>query len=335
MLINCKHSFRCNKLTLTTMAEPETLDSYMPARRRNPDNLDNADSRDTNPAGGSPVQNPFGGSGSNDGYERFMTLHRGARGTLKSDRKGEMRYISGPYKGMTEGQGDVIGNNTFSRMSDQERDRYRPVNAADRAAAAAAEEQSFQKALEREKIAMRERLKIEKEQRDAQTAEDARKIKEQEAKEAADKAAKDKVGTPIVTTPAPATGTGAAGTTTTPSTTGSSTPATGSTPGTTPAPTTASASSSPAAAGAASATTPTVPVAPVTNPAETNKTPQPSATSSPMEEGKVSQAPVMNPIGLAANSMSQPSFGNRLRTGASQTGNTEKLRQQNLAKRMA
>jgi len=313
------------------MAEPETLDSYMPARRRNPDNLDNADSRDTNPAGGSPVQNPFGGSGSNDGYERFMTLHRGARGTLKSDRKGEMRYISGPYKGMTEGQGDIIGNNTFSRMSDQERDRYRPVNSADRAAAAAAEEQSFQKALEREKIAMRERLKIEKEQRDAQTAEDARKLKEQEAKEAADKAAK---GTPIVGPSAPATGTGATDTakapTTTPAT-GSATPTTGST--TSPATTTTSAS--PAAAGAAAATTPTVPVAPVLNPSEAKKTPQPSATSSPMEEGKVSQAPVMNPMGLAANSMSQPSFGNRSGSGASQTGNTEKLRQQNLAKRMA
>ena len=93
--------------------------------------------------------------GSNSGFNRFLALHRGARGGRKlsgMDRKTGAVYAKGPYKGQTEGEGDVQAFKTFQGMSDADRDKYRAENKAsmEEARARAIQAQRDQYALARE-----------------------------------------------------------------------------------------------------------------------------------------------------------------------------------------
>jgi len=77
-----------------------------------------------------PVENAGAG---NTGFERFLALHRGNRGgrTMSSKTKGAYRYTGGKHKGMTQGEVDIQAHRQFQKMSDKQRDQFRPMNEGD------------------------------------------------------------------------------------------------------------------------------------------------------------------------------------------------------------
>lgn len=81
-------------------------------------------------AGAAPVENVGAG---NTGFERFLALHRGNRGgrTMSSKTKGAYRYTGGKHKGMTQGEVDIQAHRQFQKMSDKQRDQFRPMNEGD------------------------------------------------------------------------------------------------------------------------------------------------------------------------------------------------------------
>ena len=81
-------------------------------------------------AGVAPVENAGAG---NTGFERFLALHRGNRGgrTMSSKTKGAFRYTGGKYRGMTKGEVDIEAHRQFQKMSDKQRDQFRPRNEGD------------------------------------------------------------------------------------------------------------------------------------------------------------------------------------------------------------
>ena len=107
---------------------------------------------DADPSGkkAGPVENAGPG---NTGFERFLDLHRGSRGgrIQSSKTKGAFRYTSGKYKGMTKGEVDIMAHRQFQKMSDKQRDQFRPMNEGD---FAKARERKHQMARDQHELAL-------------------------------------------------------------------------------------------------------------------------------------------------------------------------------------
>ena len=106
---------------------------------------------DLDPSGKStPVENAGAG---NSGFQRFLDLHRGSRGgrIQSSKTKGAFRYTSGKYKGMTKGEVDIMAHRQFQKMSDKQRDQFRPMNEGD---FAKARERKHQMARDQHELAL-------------------------------------------------------------------------------------------------------------------------------------------------------------------------------------
>lgn len=119
-----------------------------------------------------PVANPnlpaHGGGGgakggaNNSGFGRFLELHRGSRGGMRSNPRGKpgLRYTSGPFKGMTEGEADVVAHQKYQKMGDKAKDQFRPMGEADfqreRERAIQAQKDQFEIAREQQRTIRRE-----------------------------------------------------------------------------------------------------------------------------------------------------------------------------------
>lgn len=95
----------------------------LPDTNTEEDKFSDEDAKLKNSTGVPPVTNPTEEGvdkvGSNEGFERFLQLHRGSRrGKLN---KAENRYASGQYKGMTRGEADAIAFKQWQQMPEDEK----------------------------------------------------------------------------------------------------------------------------------------------------------------------------------------------------------------------
>jgi len=120
----------------------EDMDSFLKKKDPNEDKKRREKLEKLNTSSSNPVTNPSGSANisdrgasakdaSNSGFERFMDLSRGARGGMRTDSRGVLKYTSGPFAGKTKGQADMIDAGRFDKMNASQRDRFRSVNNAD------------------------------------------------------------------------------------------------------------------------------------------------------------------------------------------------------------
>lgn len=126
-------------------------------------------------ARGHPVANAGHGN-SNDGYRRFLEVHRSSRGPTKPGPNGTDIYVDGPFKGRTVHQGDFEAHGTYQKMDNKARQPYLTENDAHKKAqaegVAAAHNAEAARTREHERLAREQMLKekLAKEKREEEKA---------------------------------------------------------------------------------------------------------------------------------------------------------------------
>ena len=98
-----------------------------------------------------PVKNAGHGN-SNDGYRRYLEVHRSSRGPTKPGPNGTDIYSDGPFKGKTVHQADFVAHGTYQTMDNKARQPYLTENDAHKKKQADADDAAWEKQREREKI---------------------------------------------------------------------------------------------------------------------------------------------------------------------------------------